>query len=274
MGVLGYSYLTGLRALFAQKDLSGAKEIIYKMDKMERESDVPPWYTSPKEAWKARLWLAQGDLDAASRWVQDRGLSIDGELAFSREDENVVLARILLAQGRFEQGLGLLERLLEATENSGRIARVIELLMLQALAHHTRGDTAQALTALERALSLAKPGGYVRIFVDEGPPMAHLLRQAASHGISPDYVGKLLVAFEPSDAEGQPVIAQPLIEPLTRRELEILWLFRTELSGPEIASELVVALSTVRYHTKNIYGKLGVTHRRAAVRRAEELNLL
>ena len=101
LGVLGYSYLTALRALFAQRDLSGAKEIIYKMDKMERESDVPPWYTSPKEGWKARLWLAQGDLDAACQWVQNRGLKVDGELAYSREEENIVLARILLAQGRF-----------------------------------------------------------------------------------------------------------------------------------------------------------------------------
>jgi LuxR family maltose regulon positive regulatory protein len=274
VGVLGWSYLTMLKARFTQGDIAGAQGVIQEMDNMERESDVPPWYTSPKEAWKARLWLAQGDLDTASRWVQDRGLSADGVLDYSREDENVVLARILLAQGRWEEALGLLERLLEVAEKSGRTARVIEILILQALARDAQGDTIQALIVLERALSLARPGGYVRIFVDEGPPMAKLLRQAASHGISLDYVGKLLAALGSSDDQEPPDLAQPLIEPLTKRELEILRLFRTELSGPEIADELVVALSTVRYHTKNIYGKLGVNHRRAAVQRAQELNLL
>ena len=114
----------------------------------------------------------------------------------------------------------------------------------------------------------------MRIFVDEGPPMARLLRQAASHGTSPGYAGKLLAAFEPGETEGRPVIAQPLVEPLTKRELEILRLFKTELSGPEIARELVIALSTMRTHTRNIYGKLDVNNRRAAVRRAKELELI
>lgn len=185
-----------------------------------------------------------------------------------------MLARILVAQDRLEEAFGLLERLLKEAKEGGRIATVIQVLMIQALARDAQGDTTQALTALERALSLAKPGGYVRIFVDEGPPMAKLLRQAASHGISPDYAGKLLAAFKSSSTKGQPTVAQPLIEPLSKRELEVLRLFKTELSGPEIARELVVALSTVRYHTKNIYSKLGVNSRRAAVQRAEELSLL
>ena len=279
VGVLGWSCLSALKARFAQGDIAGAHEIIQKMEDMERASDVPPWLTCPKEAWKAKLWLAQGDLDAASRWARERGLNVDQEPVYLRETENIVFARILLAQGRFSAALGWLERLLEETQAGGRIASAIEILILQALAHREQGDTAQALTALERALSFARPGGHVRIFVDEGPPMAKLLRQATSHGIARDYVGKLLAAFGPSEAQrepahSQPPIEAPLVEALTKREREILRLFRTELSGPEIAGELVVALSTVRYHTKNIYGKLGVNHRRAAVQRAEELNLL
>jgi LuxR family maltose regulon positive regulatory protein len=134
---------------------------------------------------------------------------------------------------------------------------------------------------LERALLLADPQGYVRMFLDEGEPMAGLLREAAARRIMPDYTRKLLGAFE---AEGQrhtskvplstPPVSQALVEPLSQRELEILRLFKTELSGPEIARELVVALSTVRTHTKSIYSKLNVNSRRAAVRRAEELGLI
>jgi LuxR family maltose regulon positive regulatory protein len=131
---------------------------------------------------------------------------------------------------------------------------------------------------LQRALTLAEPEGYVRIFLDEGPRMAQLLREAAAHGIVPDYTGKLLAAIggeQPGDAvESLSPTPQSLIEPLSQRELEVLRLFKTELSGPEIARELVVALSTVRTHTKSIYSKLNVNSRRAAVKRAAELGLI
>jgi len=138
-----------------------------------------------------------------------------------------------------------------------------------------------ALVPLGQALSLAKPQGYIRIFLDEGPPMVQLLREAASHEIMPVYTGKLLVAFEAhkhgsANASLIPAspISQSLIEPLSQRELEVLRLFKTELSGPEIARELVIGLSTVRTHTKSIYNKLNVNNRRAAVKRAIELNLI
>jgi len=154
----------------------------------------------------------------------------------------------------------------------------IEILVLQALAYQLQDDTPAALTSLERALQLAEPEGYMRIFLAEGAGMGQLIRQAAGQGIMPDYTNKLLAAFE---AEGKASVgksplpaSQPLVEPLSQRELEVLRLFKTELSGPEIARELVVALSTVRTHTKSIYSKLDVNSRRAAVRRAEELGLI
>jgi LuxR family maltose regulon positive regulatory protein len=144
-----------------------------------------------------------------------------------------------------------------------------------------QGDLPAALAPLERALALAEPEGYVRLFVDEGLPMAQLLREAAARGIMPVYTGKLLAAWgvePPRAAAASPPLpspaAQPLIEPLSERELDVLRLFNTELSGPEIAQELVIALSTVRTHTKSIYRKLDVTNRRAAVKRATELNLI
>jgi LuxR family maltose regulon positive regulatory protein len=158
---------------------------------------------------------------------------------------------------------------------------VIETLMLQALAHQAQGDTPAALVSLERALTLAEPEGYVRLFVDEGPPMAQLLLEAATCGFMPEYTSMLLATFrveQPRNPGQSPLlaktVARPLVEPLSQRELEVLRLFRTELSGPEIADELVIAVSTLRTHTKGIYSKLGVSTRQAAVKRAAELDLL
>ena len=158
---------------------------------------------------------------------------------------------------------------------------MIEILVLQAIAYHAQGDLPAALLPLQHALALAEPEGYVRMFVDEGPPMAQLLLKAAVSGIMPDYTGKLLAAVEAEQQRSAgespnptPPASQPPIEPISQRELEVLRLFKTELSGPEIARELVIALSTVRTHTKSIYSKLNVNNRRAAVKRAEELHLI
>ena len=143
--------------------------------------------------------------------------------------------------------------------------------MLQALARQARGDIPAALAVLRRALTLAEPEGYVRVFVDEGPPMASLLRAAAKQGIARNYVRRLLAAV--SKTEHDSPVKQALIDPLSERELDVLRLLGTDLDGPDIARELMVSLNTVRTHTKNIYTKLAVTNRRAAVRRAAELDL-
>jgi LuxR family maltose regulon positive regulatory protein len=143
--------------------------------------------------------------------------------------------------------------------------------VLQALARQAREDIPAALASLQRALTLAEPEGYVRIFVDEGPPMASLLRAAAKQGTARNYVRRLLAAV--NKTENSMPASQGLIEPLSARELDVLRLLGTDLDGPEIARELVVSLNTMRTHTKNIYAKLGVNNRRAAVRRARELGL-
>ncbi len=177
--------------------------------------------------------------------------------------------------------MGLLERLLQAADAGGRMGSAIELLVLQALAHQRRGDVPAALAPLERALALAEPEGYVRMFVDEGPAMAALLLEAAACGIIPNYTGRLLAASgaEQPRSVGAPQRASSpaspsLVEPLSERELDVLRLFKTELSGPEIANELMIAVSTLRSHTKSIFSKLDVTNRRAAVKRAAELHLI
>jgi LuxR family maltose regulon positive regulatory protein len=279
----------------AQGDLDGALDLLHEAERLYFRSPLPD--VRPVAALTARVWIAQGRLTEALDWVRERGLSVDDDLSYLREFEHITLARVLIARynsGRGErsihEAMGLLGRLLKAAEEGGRMGSVIEILVLQALAHEAQGGFPRALDPLERALTLAEPEGYVRIFVDEGKPMAHLLSEAAARGIMPDYIGSLLAAFETTD-DRLPTTDSPstlssvvgclhprrpssgLIEPLSKRELTVLRLLGTELSGPEIARELMVSLNTMRTHTKNIYGKLGVNNRRAAVRRAEELDL-
>ena len=233
----------------------------------------------PIPAMRARVWAAQGRFGDVFGWVREQELSVEDDLGYLREFEHITLARALLARYKMEraepslyEAIGLLERLLNAAEEGGRTGSVIEILVLQSLAQQVRGDLPAALVPLERALTLAEPEGYVRVVVDEGPPMALLLEAAAERGISLSYVRRLLSAFE--HIEDRTPAKQSLIERLSERELDVLRLLATDLDGPDIARELVVSLNTVRTHTKNIYAKLGVNNRRTAVRRAEELDLL
>ncbi len=270
----------------AEGDLHGALDLLQEAERLY-VSDFYP-HVRPIAALKTRVWVVQGRLGDALDWVREQGLSGEDDLSYVREFEHITLARVLLAQYKSERtersvhaAIGLLERLLQAAEQGERTGSLIEILVLQALAHQMQGDSRAALVPLERALTLAEPEGYVRMFVDEGQPMAHLLLEAAARGIMPDYTSKLLAAFgaeQPQSASESPLptapASRPLIEPLSVRELEVLRLFKTELSGPEIAHELVIALSTVRTHTKSIYSKLDVNDRRAAVKRAAELHLI
>jgi LuxR family maltose regulon positive regulatory protein len=169
--------------------------------------------------------------------------------------------------------VALLSRLLEAAEAGKRAGSLIHILPLLALAFQAQGDVDRALSALSRVLILAEPEGYVRTFVDEGEPMARLLRQALSRGIAPDYVARLLAAFE-QEVEPAPPGMASLVEPLTERELDVLRLVVAGLSNPEIADELVIAVSTVKTHINHIFGKLGVDSRTRAVAKAQELALL
>jgi LuxR family maltose regulon positive regulatory protein len=260
----------------AEGDLGGALDLLNEAERLYVGDFFPN--VRPVPALRARVRVAQGELGEALGWAREQGLSVVDDLSYLRESEHITLARVLLARyaaERAERSIGeatrLLERLLRAAEEGARTGSVIEILVLQALAHQMRGGVPAALVSLKRALTLAEPEGYVRIFVDEGPPMASLLRAAAKQGIAPSYVRRLLAAV--SKTEDSTPVSQGLIEPLSERELDVLRLLGTDLGGPAIARELVVSLNTVRTHTKNIYAKLGVNNRRAAVRRARELDL-
>jgi LuxR family maltose regulon positive regulatory protein len=232
----------------------------------------------PVAASRARLWIVQGRWAEALAWARERGLTVDDELGYLHEFEHVTLARALVARyaaDRAESSLTeatrLLERLLPAADQGGRIGSVIDVLVVKSLAQQLQGDLPAALASLRRALTLAEPEDYVRTFVDEGPPMAALLRAVGKQGNSGSSIRRLLAAFGP--ARGSAPVHRDLIDPLSARELDVLRLLGTDLDGPGIARELVVSLNTVRTHTKNIYAKLGVTNRRSAVRRGDELDL-
>jgi LuxR family transcriptional regulator, maltose regulon positive regulatory protein len=234
----------------------------------------------PVAALRARLRVAQGTWAEALSWAQQRGLDTKDELSYLREFEHITLARVLLAryaderdERTVDEATRLLERLLSAADQGNRTGSIIDVLVVRAKARQLQGDLPAAIASLCRALTLAEPEGYVRIFVDEGPSMAALLRTVEKQGDGGSYVRRILAAFG-GTMEGSAHTRQDLVDPLSARELDVLRLLGTDLDGPDIARELVVSLNTVRTHTKNIYAKLGVNNRRAAVRRADELDLM
>jgi LuxR family maltose regulon positive regulatory protein len=252
----------------AEGDLDSALALLDEADRVYAGDFSPN--VRPVPAVRARLRIRRGELSQADAWARERQLAAADDLSYLHEYEHLTLARLLLARDSTIEAIGLLERLLAAAEDGERGASVIEVLVLLALARQSQRELPAALGALDRAVTLAQPEGFVRLFADEGPPMAALLkvltRQASAH----DYARRLLGAMtndKPRDQQG-------LVEPLSDRELDVLRLLATDLDGPDIARQLFVSLNTMRTHTKNIYAKLGVTNRRAAVSQAQALHLL
>jgi LuxR family maltose regulon positive regulatory protein len=268
--VFGYALLA--RVCAAQGDRNHALAHAEQAERLGRGGNYA-LVTALATELRIRLWLAQGDLAAVARWAQDRQLPLVEELDAAGEVEQMAVARSLMAQDRAGTALRLLAALLEAAQAEGRTAHVIKVRALQAIAFQAQGDDGRALSALEHALGLAEPERYVRTFVDEGEPMARLLRRALSEPVPRNYASRLLAAF----AERPPAVspaAQALVEPLTEREIEVLHLIAAGLSNRDIAAELVVAVSTVKSHINHIYGKLGVKNRTQAIARARTLELL
>jgi LuxR family maltose regulon positive regulatory protein len=270
-GLPQYPYrwrVVAARLRHAEGDTAGALALLDEAERVYNTDFSPA--AQPIPARKARLHAGLGDLGAAMRWAESRNLTPKDQLSYLREYEHISLARILLAR-RDGDALDLIDRLLSAAEAGGRGRSVIELLVLRALAYDARGDRPGAIAALEAALVHAEPEGYVRVFADEGPAMTALLHAVSARGAAGRHAQRVLAAASARTAAAP---AGPrLVDELSARELDVLRLLRSELSGPEIARELLVSLNTMRTHTKNIYTKLGVTNRREAVRRAAELGL-
>jgi len=268
------------RILQAQGDLDATLDLLDEAERLYVSDFFPN--VRPVPALRARVFLAQGRWGDALGWARERGLSAEDELSYLHEFEHITLARALVTRYAadrddrdIERATLLLSRLLRAADDGGRTGSVIEILVVQALAEQARGDIPTALGSLRRALTLSEPEGYVRIYVDEGPSIAPLLRAAAKQGTS-GYVRQLLAALNRSTetAVAGTTPERGLIEPLSARELDVLRLLAPDLDGPDIARELIVSLNTVRTHTKHIYEKLGVNNRRAAIRRAKDLDML
>jgi LuxR family transcriptional regulator, maltose regulon positive regulatory protein len=279
------------QVLCARGDMVGALNLV------ERAAAAGAQYLSPLnmceiEGYRAMLWLKQGDLASATGWAVRYEHAADGARPrFTAYDyDRFALARIYMAQGRLEAADAAVVRLLHAAEATDHGRYVIWALVLRALILQAQGDTVTALESIARALALAEPEGYVRVFVDEGAPMAELLVQVAHHHAPvAEYAARLLATFPSSelrvlsfeiDTEKQPthnskLITQNfLVEPLSERELEVLRLLAEGRDNAEIARALVVAVSTIKSHVNHIFGKLGVGNRLEAVLRARQLNLV
>ena len=249
--------------------------------------------TRPIEALKVKVYLKLSRLNLAQDWVLMWGLSVDDEITYLNEFEHHTLARVLIAEYQQDHtersildAIRLLERLLKGAEGQNRMGSVIEILITQTLAHQTQGNLPLAMVSLERALFLAQPEGYVRVFVDEGEPMRSLIsnfrsqieRQSDGHGHQlSGYLNKLLAAFTRPEAKTQTPTAgrkPEMVEPLSQRELEVLRLIAQGLSNREIGERLFLALSTVKGHARLIFDKLQVQNRTEAVACARKLDLL
>ncbi|MCA9872013.1 MAG: hypothetical protein KC441_00085, partial [Anaerolineales bacterium] len=272
------------RLMADQGDLDGVIELLKGAERLYYRHPIPD--VRPLKVLIARVWLAQGKLSEAQRWASEQGLTVDDALSYLREFEHITLARLLIAQHKhggdeicLRQAVGLLERLLKAAEEGGRTGSVIEILALQALAFAAQGSLPSALAALERALALAEPEGFLQIFVDEGPAMARLLYAMLCQDMANGYVRRLLAAFpvrEPEEAASlqSESSAFDWVDPLSDREVEVLQLIAEGLTNQEIATRLFLALNTIKAHTRNTYSKLGVNSRMQAVARARELGIL
>ncbi|RMF16847.1 MAG: helix-turn-helix transcriptional regulator [Gammaproteobacteria bacterium] len=275
-------FIVMARVKQAQGNFDAAEALLDEGAQCQIMSPAPE--TQPISAWMARLWLARGRIDKVQHWADKSGLTPEDETGYLLEFQHLTLARLLIAKYRdkpdeheAQRILGLLTRLAVSAETGKRQRSVAQAHMLSALLHDTIGDAQTARNALQQALDIAEPENYVRLFADEGEPMLALLRRERRQMESPALVDQILSGLldsnEPTATGDGNHSSEALLEPLSERELQVLRLLASELTGPQIAEHLFVSLNTLRTHTKNIYSKLGVNNRRAAVCRAAELSL-
>ncbi len=267
-------HVTLARIRQGQGDYQAAEQALMQA----QSADSTPQMIALFAAQRAWLDLARGNIAAAKQWTDRVTLTAERFATHALDEEIITLARVRIVQGKPEEALGLLEKVRATAEADGRLGDMLQIAVLQALAFQADGNMPAALDAITVALVHGKAEGYVRLFIDEGPTIALLLRQAARAGIVLDYTAQLLAAFpirgQPSATITESQLTQPLLEPLSTRELEVLSLMAAGYSNPEIARELIVSVGTVKTHTHHIYSKLNARNRAEAVRRAKELKLI
>lgn len=280
--ILADAFVVLARIQQAQGKLESAAQTLAEADLRGRQHGVAALTLIQIAAYQTRLWLAQGRVAAAIQWAKSLDLAKEMTLSnrvsyaqpFVREIVYFTLARVWMAEERFDDALQVIDKALQKAEDTDHLAAQIEGRLLQALIFHAQGDDQTAAATLTEALRRAEPEGFVRLFVDAGAPMAELLAQiAAVETPVASYAARLLTAASGFTTATVPKI-QPLVEPLSERELEVLRLIAAGLSNREIADRLVLAVGTVKTHTRNVFGKLEVASRTQAVARARELDIL
>ena len=281
----GYIFLAYVK--FAQGDQEGTRQALDEAWRLARQFDATELDDQFVAAHEAHFWLLQGNRIAAERWAAEQGLSVENcrkeltarlDLATPvshrrRTQEHISFVRLLYQQGRYKEAISILELLLEISRRWNLVGREIKLDILKAIILQELGKQTEALNLLGKALSMAEAEGFKRVFLDEGEAIVDLLQLAISTDQEANYAKSLLIV--PSTTKTlDKGIPEGVIEPLSERELEVLRYLGAGLSNPEIAAELVIAVSTVRSHCKNIYGKLDVHSRLAAVQRAKKLGYL
>jgi LuxR family maltose regulon positive regulatory protein len=282
-GTLTGGYLALAQLEWAQGHPVAAHEALQQATEASQRYGGPYYWVGQAELGRAQLWLREGNLRAVSDWFDERQLTFaptPHPIPYLHEEEYLLLARLLLAQAQQTGGAEtsdllasagqILGQILAEARNTRRTGRVLEVLVLQALIHHTGHRSETALAALAEALHLAEPEGYLRMFLDEGEPLVELLRQAAARKIGSGYVSRLLAAM---GHQGITLPSADLLDPLSERELEILQLISQGMSNKELAEKLVLTVGTIKWHLNNIYSKLGVRSRTQAVARARKLGL-
>ena len=268
--VFGYALLAKIHE--AKGDHKQATKMLQKAEWYGQGSDYDLVMALVAEI-RVRIWLRQKNMVAANDWVQSHLADSIDDLDAAGEIEQIVVTRVLTAQGKFNQALNLLISLLDAAKRTRRMESVLQILISQALIYQSQQKIDPALSVLEQALTFGEAGGYLRIFVDHGEPMGRLLRCALARSIVPNYVARLLAIFD-EQAKGVSTRTETLVDPLSERETEVLRHIVAGLSNPEIAEELTIAESTVKTHINHIYSKLSVKTRTQAIAIAREQEIL
>jgi LuxR family maltose regulon positive regulatory protein len=277
--------LTLARVMHALGHEAQAQTLLQEAMQLAQQHAIIWTWVAPVAASVARLRLLQGNLEAAVHWA-DEHMPSDANTRRAPPGSNclhavqeMILARIWLAQSKYTQALDLLARLSREAKVTGRMGHVLEILILTALIYQAQGQTGRALTVLAEALSLARPEGYIRLFVDEGPPIAALLsrlREQQRKQEPTPYLDTVLAAF-PQEVSRDVTLrpsAPQLLDPLSERDLEVLRELAQGASNQEIADRLVITVDTVKRHVSNILAKLEASNRTQAVARAHSLALI
>ncbi|BHH85684.1 LuxR C-terminal-related transcriptional regulator [Desulforhopalus sp. 52FAK] len=269
----GWCYYGMMRILTAQNDISGAEEFIEKIENLKISFDLNQMVYHLTNSWKARIWLRKGEHSKVANWLDGKKITAqDKPLSAFQAPALIILARYLIVNNELDEAHSLLDRLLDDQEQNDWILLLIETLLIKAQALHKQGDLQHALQMTRKAIFLAEPGGYIRVFVDEGLPVFNLLEKLLpDKDIPRQFVKKLLIE---SQLSKHVTVDSNMVEQLTEREIEVLRCIVAGLSNKKITEELFISMSTVKTHLRNIYSKLGVNSRTQALAEAQKKALL